>query len=528
MTTGSRGQFGAIFEAGTTLGLGSAELLRRFVATRDEAAFAAIVARHGPMVLATCRRMLGNRADADDAFQATFLVLARQAGSIAHADRLGPWLHGVARHVARRARTLADRRRRVEGAESAGAVATVPPRDDAGELRPLLDEELARLPEKYRVPLVLCYLEGLTHDEAADQLNWPVGTVRSRLAGGRDRLRSRLARRGYAPGALAVLAPATLPTAAVSLPLQAATLRLVFATAKEATATSAAALLAQGALTSMLITKIQAVAAFLAVAFSVGAVGVVAAQPGPQYEAGAKTPSLPPPVAAGDEGQRLAREKLDEARKDAVIAQLQVKLLELQLKLAEKEAAPQPKPAPPPAQTPFDKPFLELPRKPGGIALPSSGKILICPPEGNRATMVDTLTGVRKTYRDPGTVARLAPFIYRDMVGLQAEGPKITQVVAYCRTEDEWYAKDLIEPIGGKIVPIMTDNLVHYRVGRHVYAFSDRSRRWGVLELKEPLPPVLGPVEANGECLIVREGDTTHVFNYQSGDWSHLNEADFR
>ena len=203
---------GTIFDERTTLGLGPAELLGRFAATRDEAAFAALVAQHGPMVLATCRRLLGHGLDADDAFQATFLVLARRAGSIADPDRLAPWLHGVARRVSVRARTVAARRRAFEGEpaeDELQVVAPAPPRDDLLDLRAILDEELARLPAKYRAPLVLCYLEGLTHDEAAGQLKWPVGTVRSRLAGGRDRLRSRLARRGLDPAG--ALVPVALP-----------------------------------------------------------------------------------------------------------------------------------------------------------------------------------------------------------------------------------------------------------------------------------------------------------------------------
>ena len=290
-STGGHERIAAILAGETTLGLSPAELLDRFAASRDEAAFAALVAHHGPMVLATCRRLLGNRADADDAFQATFLVLARQAGAIQHSERLAPWLHSIARRVSVRARSNATRRRQVEGeGHDEGAVADPP--DDAFELRAVLDEELARLPAKYRDPLVLCYLEGLTHDEAAGQLSWPVGTVRSRLAGGRDRLRARLTRRGFDPAVGAL--PPTLPLAVVSRSLQAATVRLVFAAASKTAVTSAAVVLAQGVLTSMFLTKIQAVAIIAATALTVAAVGVVTAQP----QVGTETkPAANPPVA---------------------------------------------------------------------------------------------------------------------------------------------------------------------------------------------------------------------------------------
>ena len=293
-TTGEQqADLGVIFEGATAVGLGPGELLARFTAGRDPAAFAAIVARHGPMVLATCRRLLGDGPDADDAFQATFLVFARQARSIHDPDRLAPWLHGVARRVSVRARALATRRQAVEG-QGGKDLAVIPPPEPAFELRSVLDEELARLPAKYREPLVLCYLEGLTHDEAAGQLRWPVGTVRSRLAGGRDRLRSRLARRGFAPSALANLSPATLP---VSRTLQAATVRLALVAPK--LVVPLAVTLAQGVLTSMFLAKAQTAAlAVLAVAATLAAGstrGVIARQAPPLTVAA--SPNLPTPDA---------------------------------------------------------------------------------------------------------------------------------------------------------------------------------------------------------------------------------------
>jgi RNA polymerase sigma factor (sigma-70 family) len=198
---------GRIFRGETISGLSEWQLLERYLERRDEAAFEALVCRHGPMVLGVCRRMLLDQADVEDAFQATFLVLVRRARHLGPRDAIGPWLYGVAARVALRARAQAARRRRHEPlARGFPAVAPIDRSADP-ELGAVLDQELGRLPGKYRSPLVLCYLEGRTHEEAARQLKWPVGTVKGRLARGRDLLRSRLVRRGLAPtaGALTML-----------------------------------------------------------------------------------------------------------------------------------------------------------------------------------------------------------------------------------------------------------------------------------------------------------------------------------
>ncbi len=210
-------QLQRLLGGGSVAGLGEGQLLERFIALRDEAAFEAIIARHGPMVLGVCRRVLRDPNDADDAFQATFLILVKKAGAIKDADHLGPWLYGVAQRVAVKARAVASRRLARERPSALVEEASVELFDetDRREFRAVLDEELGRLPEKYRSPIVLCYLQGLTHEEAAERLCWPVGTVRSRMAGARDQLRDRLARRGLAlPTALVASALAAEANAA--------------------------------------------------------------------------------------------------------------------------------------------------------------------------------------------------------------------------------------------------------------------------------------------------------------------------
>ncbi|QEH38048.1 ECF RNA polymerase sigma factor SigE [Aquisphaera giovannonii] len=232
-TTESTGALARGLEAVFRGAAGSSEgdLLRRFVASGDEEAFAAIVRRHGPMVLGVCRRILGGGADADDAFQATFLVLLRRARSLQGTDVLGPWLHGVAWRVAARARAGNARRRAEESKAARDEAAGSPPVSpaEAAEVQAILDEEIGRLPEKYRVPVVLCCLEGMSREAAAEHLRWRPGVLRGRLQRGRDRLRDRLVHRGLAPAvaATAVEVIGSPAEAAVSCELLAATVAAV-------------------------------------------------------------------------------------------------------------------------------------------------------------------------------------------------------------------------------------------------------------------------------------------------------------
>ena len=217
----------ALFGGNSTASLGDGQLLDCFLERdeRGEQAFGTLVERHGPMVYRVCRQVLGDGHEADDAFQAVFLVLARRAGSVRSRDSLGSWLYGVALRVAARARSGFIRRRIRE--QRTDCQLELIPEEQAQALKAssedvaAVHQEVDRLSEKYRAPIVLCYLEGLTHDQAAARLKWPVGTVRSRLARGRDQLRGRLSRRGVtAPGAMGPLAPwlavGTVTTAEVS------------------------------------------------------------------------------------------------------------------------------------------------------------------------------------------------------------------------------------------------------------------------------------------------------------------------
>jgi RNA polymerase sigma factor (sigma-70 family) len=236
-------------------------LLERFVLQRDEGAFAELVSRHGPLVFGLCRRLLGNVQDAEDVFQATFLVLAHKAATIRKPESLSCFLHGVAYRLALKARAGA-KKRRIHERQAA------PPDDGAEtdlswrEVRGLLDEELQRLPEKQRLPLVLCYLEGLTQDEASRRLGWPRGTLKRRLETGRERLRIRLTHRGVTLGAglFAAALTESATRGAVSSALGSATVRaaIQFSTYETAAiAATPAVMLAKGALQTMFMTKLK-------------------------------------------------------------------------------------------------------------------------------------------------------------------------------------------------------------------------------------------------------------------------------
>ena len=177
------------------------ELLDSFVTGRDCGAFRKLVSRHGPDVLRVCRGVLHDAHEAEDAFQATFLVLVRKAPGIQDPERLGGWLRGVAYRTALRARCRAARRRAVESERADVCWIEPPPEESAEELRRAIGEELDRLPDSYRLPVTLCYLEGLTHHDAARRLGWPVGTVKVRLVRARRLLQERLKRRGIGWGA---------------------------------------------------------------------------------------------------------------------------------------------------------------------------------------------------------------------------------------------------------------------------------------------------------------------------------------
>jgi RNA polymerase sigma factor (sigma-70 family) len=245
------------------------ELLHRFAALREEAAFATLMQRHGPLVLGVCRTILRDVHDAEDAFQATFLVLARKPRSIRKPASLASWLHGVAYRLATKARVQAARRRVCE--RQAATMPNAEPQDEViwRDLGLIIHEEVEQLPQRYRLPFVLCHLEGKTNQEAADLLGWPKGTVVSSLSRARQQLRTRLSRRGLglASGMSAAflannVAQAVVPSALLESTLKAASL---FATGSGLAGEIAVPVLAsaEGFLHSLVMAKLKVAAAVL-------------------------------------------------------------------------------------------------------------------------------------------------------------------------------------------------------------------------------------------------------------------------
>jgi RNA polymerase sigma factor (sigma-70 family) len=308
-----------------------ADLLRRYVATRDESAFAALVKRYGPLVLGLCWRLLRHRQDAEDAFQAAFLVLARKAGAIRKSESLAGWLHRVAFRAATRLRAARSRRLARQA-----PLADVPQADSAEELtvretQRALEEELNRLADRYRAPLLLCCVQGRTRDEAAQQLGWSLGVLRGRLDRGRELLRARLARRGIAlSAALLHLGVAATSEAALPPALLSATVRAALdATHSAAAAVSAqAAALAQGVLQAMFLAKVKTTALGLLVVALLGT-GAGALTYRVQAQ-GAPPVSVAP---AGREAAQQPRGEMDPAQMKREIERLRLELEQTRLLL---------------------------------------------------------------------------------------------------------------------------------------------------------------------------------------------------
>jgi RNA polymerase sigma factor (sigma-70 family) len=265
------------------------QLLDRFVARRDETgeeAFAALVQRHGPMVLGVCRRVLGDAHEAEDAFQATFLILARKASSVIRRARLASWLYGVAYRTATESRSRSARRRLREARVSKSPRIEPAAPDCQGELRAILDEELARLSDRCRSPLVLCELEGLSRQEAARRLGIPQGTLSSRLARAKAELRDRLRRRGLAISAISL---ATLATEASATTVPAMLTESTIGAAMCVAAGSSAAgivpasvvSLTEGVLKAMLLAKLKTIVLAVGTTAAVVSGSVVLAQHAP-------------------------------------------------------------------------------------------------------------------------------------------------------------------------------------------------------------------------------------------------------
>jgi RNA polymerase sigma factor (sigma-70 family) len=307
----------ALFQEGTFSGLTDGELMRRCTSAVDDsaaAAFTVLVGRHGPMVLRVCYQVLGDSHDAQDAFQATVLVLARKARSVRNYDSVASWLYGVADRVARRARAEAARRRAHERRRAELTASEFVDEVTRSETWPELHEEVALLPEKLRVPIILCYLEGLTAEAAAQRLGCPRGTVLSRLSRARERLRARLARRGVSlfAGLPLYATKSAVPDALSHATVQAA-VRITAGETTAGTVPASVAALTEGVLRMTfrvrLVTVVGTVLAIRTMSIGVGAfVSQTAGGPPPVAQAG-RTGETKAPALSEDDPSRTGKEQ---------------------------------------------------------------------------------------------------------------------------------------------------------------------------------------------------------------------------
>ncbi len=285
-----------LFHDGTAVGLGDGQLLARYAASRDEAAFAALVARHGPMVIATCRAVLDHEQDVEDAFQAAFLVLARKARSVRAGDALGGWLHRVAYRTAVQTGAESRRRRRREIEAAIAASRRARPGPDI-EVASIIHEEVDRLPDHQRLAVVLCDLEGLTYEQAAGRLRWTEPTLRHRLVKARRRLRERLTRRGVTAGSLGAVLATSAGEARAAVP--AALARSTVAAATGGAASISAAALSHHVIRRLLLPRLKVAAT---ASLTLVALGVIAAG---SWRLRTLSPvSAPAPLAQPDAGMK--------------------------------------------------------------------------------------------------------------------------------------------------------------------------------------------------------------------------------
>ncbi len=539
------------------------------MAEGDHAAFAALVARHGPMVLGVCRRVLRDERDVEDAFQATFLVLVRRAGAIRDGDRVGRWLHGVAHRVAvRRGRTPRRFVHEQSVADPTESAAAVPASEDAErrELTSIVDQEVMRLPSALQAPVVLCYLEGMSHDEAAKRLRWPVGTVRSRMARARDVLRHRLARRGVTADGTAIVA--ALARSPVPPDWLVATVRGSLNLAKPAAAAAAEVLsdrpaaIARRVLQTMTISKLSYLgAAGLGLVVALGGVRTLAIQ-GPGE---AKPPGSTVTIAgqsdrrAGPPRSSASTEPASDERMREIASSLvgiddeldrmrqQFNTLQTRLRKLQTEIDPvrRGRPTRPPAPTPAIPPTAAT--RPADPTYVNFGgeMIMVISPDGSKVGLFNVRTGRpqpvslpafqgsrrefivmpddinEKPYpllrkRPSGTAIENSHFCWFIALDLDRRG-NVTRIAGFDPRDGTWIDQPVPDPVDRSAVAMYPGCLLV--LGRRIYALSKPAKRWGVLDL---------PSEAASKAVYQRDGYWADVegrlfrFNAETGHWDDI------
>jgi RNA polymerase sigma factor (sigma-70 family) len=499
-------QLDVLWSSGSLTGMSDTQLLSRFAEARDstaESAFRELINRHGSMVMGVCRQILRHSHDADDAFQATFLVLVRKAHSIRVGESLAPWLYGVANRTAQRARAIASRY------QSAAVEQLEEPMESASDqacrfdLRPLLHEELNRLPGKYREPIVLCHLEGKTHEEAARLLHWPVGTLSGRLSRGRELLRSRLKRRGVevSPAVLAANWLAGTSTS-VTLPLIESTVGAAVGIAAPAISASVLSL-TQGVLKAMLFNKIKTTALIILLVGGLTAgAGIWGIQTSHarSRQAQAAEKSLPSdPNKVATPSQRTASQSQADTK---ALGASQGPGFGMGLSF--------------PAVRMKNSPNIDVRRPLPGMRMTSM--VLVESPDRTAweaMSLEIEHPAWRKIELPPGTTAQ--PIAGSDIAALMIKGKTIDHVAAFSPYTGNWTLQHLLKPIEGEINPAVGPGCALYQAGNDFYAFSARRGTWGVLHLEgnEEANASLGPNDVE-----VMQGNRLYVFSLKQGEWS--------
>jgi RNA polymerase sigma factor (sigma-70 family) len=513
-----------LWASGTLTGVSDAQLLGRFAGVRDataETAFRELLRRHSSLVMAVCRQILGHSHDADDAFQATFLVLVRKAGSIRVRESLAPWLYAVAYRTAQRARARAARYRSAPVENLEGAVENPELGSCNIDLRPLLHDELNRLPAKYKDPIVLCHLEGKTHEEAARLLHWPVGKLSGRLSRGRDLLRSRLKRRGLEVSPSVLACPWLAGTeSAVALPLLESTVGAAIGIAGTAVSTSALSL-TQGVLKTMLINKIKTTALVVLLAG-----GVTAGVDALRIHASQATNRTDRTGDSSDPKVTIKQEISIQGAKATSAPALK------------KWLAPGSSTVNPGAGAAFS--WSRLKNSPNIVhskslaAIRNSSMILVQSPDCAAWDAMSLEVGQPHWYRfkvQPGTVAQ--PVAGPDIAALAIKGKRIERIAAFDPASGLWAEQMLLKPVEDELNPAIGPGWALYQAGNDFYAFSTRSeipnpnggissKSWSVLRLEGAEEAT---VATSAEAIEVMQGNRLYVFTLKAGAWSKPVEA---
>ena len=522
-------ELGTLLEEGAVGMLSDGQLLDRFVERREASAFEVIVERYGPLVWGVCRRVLRHHHDAEDAFQATFLVLARKAASVMLREKLGNWLYGVAFQTAMKARATRAKRRVLERPAREMTEPEGLPVEHTDESLWRLDREVARLPEKYRLPIILCALEGKTHRQAAEQLGWPVGTVSGRLSRARALLASRLSRPGtpLTVGALGVLlaqdgAWADVPPELVRATARAASLSTAGKAVAAGVVSAQVAALTGEILKAMLLNKLTLATATLLVALALAAGGTsltyraYATEPA-NPKNGSENPeerSNPTEAAHGVLPPPAAQPKSAEAPNEDIP------------KGPNRLTGVDTKSPSPPAET---QPGVHQTK-----AFYFGGYSFTVSPTGDVAFAYHPETQEVKTVRlnaTEGHPIKVTPKVIPRtcIVGLSLEGPKITRVAVFNPESGKWSPLDLDEPASGVLQPMSLGyDALAYQVGRFFYMYSSKTSTWDRMDLHpitqgQPIRVTPTELKGTGVLGLRLEGPKiprVAVFNIESGKWS--------